>query len=101
VPRRAKAVQAYAWQARALDSIGGGDFERAYLDTCEISPAGTIATHVPHAMWVVMDLVEAAVRTGRQAEAVAHVEAARGADLGAISSRLALITEGSAGIARG
>jgi DNA-binding CsgD family transcriptional regulator len=99
VPRRAKAVQAYAWQARALDSIGGGDFERAYLDACEISPAGEIATHVPHAMWVVMDLVEAAVRTGRQDEGVAHVEAARRADLGAISSRLALITEGSAGIA--
>jgi DNA-binding CsgD family transcriptional regulator len=50
-------------------------------------------------MWVVMDLVEAAVRTGRHDEAVAHVEAARRANLGAISSRLALITEGSAGIA--
>ena len=99
VPRRAKAVQAYAWQARALDSIGGGDFESAYLDACEISPAGTIASHVPHAMWVVMDLVEAAVRTGRQDEAVAHVDAARRADLGAVSSRLALIMEGSAGIA--
>jgi DNA-binding CsgD family transcriptional regulator len=50
-------------------------------------------------MWVVMDLVEAAVRTGRHAEAVDHVEAARRADLGAISSRLALITEGAAGLA--
>jgi DNA-binding CsgD family transcriptional regulator len=99
VPRRAKAIQAYALHARALDSLGGGDFEGAYQDVCEISPAGTLASHVPHAMWVVMDLVEAAVRTGRHDEAVAHVEAAREANLGAISSRLALITEGSAGIA--
>jgi DNA-binding CsgD family transcriptional regulator len=50
-------------------------------------------------MWVVMDLVEAAVRTERHDEATAHVEAARRANLGAISSRLALLAEGSAGIA--
>jgi tetratricopeptide (TPR) repeat protein len=99
VPRRAKAIQAYALHARALDSLGGGDFEGAYQNACEISPAGTIASHVPHAMWVVMELVEAAVRTGRHDEAMAHVEAAREANLGAISSRLALIMEGSAGIA--
>ena len=99
VPRRAKSVQAYAFHARVLDSLAGGDFERAYQEACEISPAGTIATRVPHAMWAVMDLVEAAVRTGRHDEAVAHAEAARRANLGAISPRLALITEGSAGIA--
>lgn len=99
MPRGIRAIQVYALHARALDSLGGGDFERAYQDVCEISPAGTIASHAPQAMWVVMDLVEAAVRTGRHDEAVAHVEAARRANLGAISSRLALITEGSAGIA--
>jgi DNA-binding CsgD family transcriptional regulator len=47
----------------------------------------------------VMDLVEAAVRTGRREAAAAHVEAAREANLGLISSRLALLTEGAAGIA--
>jgi hypothetical protein len=30
VPRRAKAIQAYALHARALDSLAGGDFEGAY-----------------------------------------------------------------------
>jgi hypothetical protein len=99
VPRRAKQLEAAALQARVLDSLAAGDFERAYQDACAISPAGTIASHVPNAMWVVMDLVEAAVRTGRQEEAVAHVEAAREANLGMISSRLALLTEGSAGMA--
>jgi pimeloyl-ACP methyl ester carboxylesterase len=38
-------------------------------------------------------------RTGRREEAVAHVAAAREANLGLISSRLALLTEASAGIA--
>jgi DNA-binding CsgD family transcriptional regulator len=99
VPRRARQLEAAALHGRVLDSLAGGDFERAYQDACAISPAGTIASHVPNAMWVVMDLVEAAVRTGRREEAVAHVEAARAANLGLISSRLALLTEGAAGIA--
>ena len=99
VPRRAKQLQFAALHARVLDSLAGGDFERAFQDVCVISPAGTIASHVPQAMWVVMDLVEAAVHTGRREEAIAHVQAARDANLGLISSRLALLTEGSAGIA--
>jgi len=99
VPRRARQLEAAALHGRVLDSLAGGDFERAYQDACAISPAGTIASHVPNAMWVVMDLVEAAVRTGRREEAVAHVEAAHEANLGMISSRLALLTEGAAGIA--
>jgi DNA-binding CsgD family transcriptional regulator len=45
-----------------------------------------------------MDLVEAAVRTGRRREAVAHVSAARDADIGLNSSRLALVMEASAGL---
>ena len=99
VPRRAKQVQFDALHARMLLALAGGDFERAYQDACAISPAGTIASHVPNAPSVVMDLVEAVVRTGRRKQAVAHVEAAREANLGLISSRLALLTEGSAGMA--
>ena len=38
-------------------------------------PAGTLASHVPHALWIAMDLVEAAVRTDRRAEAERHVRA--------------------------
>ena len=50
-------------------------------------------------MWVVLDLVEAAMRTGRYDVAGAHVVAALEADLPAISSRLALNTYGAAAIA--
>jgi DNA-binding CsgD family transcriptional regulator len=99
VPRRAVAVQTYALHARALDAIGRNDFEAAFRDASAISPAGTIASHIPHAMWMVLDLVEAAVRTGRNEDASAHVAAARATGLPAISSRLALITAGAAAIA--
>jgi DNA-binding CsgD family transcriptional regulator/tetratricopeptide (TPR) repeat protein len=99
VPRRAEATHMYVLHARALDAIGRGDFENAYRHASAITPAGTIASHVPHAMWTVMDLVEAAARTGRDAEATAHFEAAREACLPGISSRLALITYGAGAIA--
>ncbi len=99
VPRRAGAMVNYVLHARALDAIGRGDFENAYRNACAISPAGTIASHVPHAMWMVLDLVEAAMRTGRKDEAIAHVAAAQEAGLPAISSRLALITFGAGAIA--
>jgi len=99
VPRRAEAVHAYALHARALDAIGRADFETAYRDACAVSPAGNIASHVPHAMWMVLDLVESAVRTGRRDEAAAHVAAARECGLPAISPRLALITSGAAAAA--
>ena len=99
VPRRAGAMHVYVLHARTLDAIGRGDFDNAYRHACAISPAGTIASHVPHAMWMVLDLVEAAMRTGRTDEAAAHVAAAQDTDLSAISSRLALITNGAAAVA--
>ncbi|MDT4911844.1 MAG: hypothetical protein QOC66_972 [Pseudonocardiales bacterium] len=99
VPRRAVAVHTYALHARALDAIGRGDFDSAFRYASAISPPGTIASHIPHAMWLVLDLVEAAIRTGRNADATAHVAAAQATGLPAISSRLALITTGAAATA--
>ena len=99
VPRRAEAMHRYVLHALTLDAIGRGDFENAYRNASAISPAGTIASHVPHAMWMVMDLAEAAMRTGRNDEAAAHFAAAQQAGLPRISSRLALITLGAGGIA--
>ena len=46
-----------------------------------------------------MDLVEAAVRTGRQAEAERHVQAMREADIAALSPRLAILAAASAALA--
>src|SRR5215469_6483193 len=87
-----------ACYARGLAALGRGDYEEAYRQATTISPAGTFASHVPYATWVMMDLVEAAVRTGRHAEAAAHVAAIREADVAALSSRLALLAGGSTAI---
>jgi DNA-binding CsgD family transcriptional regulator len=73
-----------------------GDFEEAYEQLIRISPPGLLAPHVPYALRVLIDLVEAAMRTGREAEAAAHVKAMQEANIAQISSRLALLTGASA-----
>jgi DNA-binding CsgD family transcriptional regulator len=98
-PRGLRSIQNYAWHARALAALGRGDFEEAFQQATLVSPPGTLASHVPHALWLVMDLVEAAVRTGRHVEAAAHAAAASEGNLAAISSRLALVTYASAAMA--
>jgi DNA-binding CsgD family transcriptional regulator/tetratricopeptide (TPR) repeat protein len=98
-PRRVRSLQCCAWQAKALASAGSGDFDEAFRQASSVSPAGTLASHVPHALWGILDVVEAAVRTGRVAEASAHVQVAHAADLPALSPRLALVTLGAAAIA--
>ena len=83
----------------ALAAEGLGDFEDAFRHAAAISPPGVLKPHVPLALWVAMDLVEAAVRTGRAAQAAAHVTAVRAAGLAAISPRLALVAAASEAIA--
>ena len=98
-PRGIRVGQWRASQARGLAALGRGDFEEAYQQASRISPPGTLASHVPHALIVLMDLVEAAVRTGRDAEAAAHVAAMQEANLAGLSSRLALVVGASAAMA--
>jgi DNA-binding CsgD family transcriptional regulator len=98
-PRGVRVVQIYARHARALAALGRADFEDAYRHAAAVSPAGILAPYIPHALWLIMDLVEAAVRTGRHAEAASHVRAAREAGIAGISPRLAMITNGAAAMA--
>jgi DNA-binding NarL/FixJ family response regulator len=98
-PRGAGVVRSYAHHARALAAIGRGDFEDAYQQSVAISPAGVLASHTAHALCVVLELVEAAVRTGRTAEASAHVAALQQANIAALSPRLGLITAGASALA--
>ena len=90
-PRRIGLADLAARHVRSVAALGRGDFTEAYRHAAAISPPGILASHVGYALWVLLDLVEAAVRTGRRAEAAAHVQAMREAGLGAISSRLSLI----------
>ena len=98
-PRGARLAQWCAWQAQTLAALGSGDYEEAYRRASAISPAGALASHVPWALFVPMDLVEAAVRTGRHTEAHAHVAALQAANIAALSPRLALLAAGAAAIA--
>jgi len=97
-PRRIGQAEVAAHHVGSVAALGRGDFEAAYRHAAAISPAGVLASHVPHALWVLLDLVEAAVRTGRDAEAAAHVHAMQAAHLAAISPRLAMITAASAAL---
>ncbi|MDN3027051.1 LuxR family transcriptional regulator [Streptomyces sp. S.PB5] len=90
--RRAYGAARFAHHARTLGAIGQGDFEAAYHHACDLSPAGTLAPYTPHAMWVALDLVEAAVRTDRRPQAEAHVRAMCEAALWEVSPRLGMLT---------
>ena len=61
-PRGVRTAQVFAHQPLVLADLGQGDFESAYQHATAMSPAGTLASHVPHCLWVAMDLVEAAAR---------------------------------------
>ena len=74
-PRRIGLAGLAAHHVRSVAALGRGDLEDAYHHATAISPAGVLASHVPLALWVLLDLVEAAVRTGRRTEAAAHVTA--------------------------
>jgi len=95
IPRGVTAAQLAAHRAGSLAALGRGDFEEAYREAAATSPPGILA---PGALWVMMDLVEAAVRTGRQHEAAAHVTAMREFRIAEISPRLALLVTASAAL---
>ena len=97
-PRRIGQAELAAHHVASLAALGRGDFEDAYRHAASISPAGVLASHVAYALWVLLNLVEAAVRTDRGAEAAAHVAAMRTAGIGVISARLALITAAAAAL---
>ena len=95
-PRRAGIIGAYASHIRGLAALGQEDFETAFQNAAAISPPGVLAPYAPHALWVFHDLVEAAIYTGRSAEAAAHVAAARDCHLDRLSPRLRLVVLASA-----
>lgn len=90
-PRRVGIVNSYASHVRSLTALGRGEFDTAFRDASAVSPAGTVAPYAPDALTVFHDLVEAAVHTGRDAAARAHLAAARGHHLDSLSPRLSLI----------
>ncbi|MYT71762.1 MULTISPECIES: AAA family ATPase [unclassified Streptomyces] len=72
-----------------------GDYEAAYLHAIGITPPGTFHPYAHQAPRTLLDLVEAALHTGRTEQARTHALAAQQAGLPGISPRLALLTYGA------
>lgn len=53
----------------ALAALTRGDFETAYAECVRVSPPGRLEPHRSYAPWMVLDLVESALQTGRTEEA--------------------------------
>jgi len=70
----------------------------AYQQASMISKSGQLDPFTPPAIWVMMDMVEAATRTGRVEQARAHVAAIKEAGIDKLSGRLALLAGGSAAL---
>lgn len=100
-PRRLYALAAYASHIRCMLQLPHGRFESAYRHAASVSPAGTLQHFLPHAVWLVFDLVEAAVRSGRSGEAAAHVRAAEEAGLAKSSSRLGMLVTAAGALVDG
>ena len=90
-------TEAYARSAGHLSAMGQGDFEEALVQVSRIAPPGAPSAGIP-GRWVVLDLVEAAVRSGHLDQARAHVAAAQQAGLQRIGPRIALMITGSAAL---
>jgi DNA-binding CsgD family transcriptional regulator len=90
-PRGLTSLLAGAHYAGALAALGQSDFQTAYQQAARIGVAVDIAARAPGAAWALLDLVEAALRTDRGDDAIAHVEAIRQAGLAAVSPRMALL----------
>lgn len=93
-PRGARLVHHGAAHVRVLAALGRGEHETAYHRAAAVTPPGVVEPE-GHGRYLVLDLVEAAVRTGRHDEAAAHVRAARDAGLAAVSARAALVVTGA------
>ncbi|MFD9001548.1 hypothetical protein ACFV0T_11345 [Streptomyces sp. NPDC059582] len=98
-PRRIEFLLTLVAEIRARAALGRGDYEAAFLHATSVSPAGVLPRFHAPALWLIPDLVEAAVLSDRHAEAEAHVMALLRTQVPLISSRLALVTHGAAAMA--
>ena len=97
-PRGARLVHRYAAHARAVAALGRGDAETAFHQACVVGPVGVVEL-AGHSRLLVMDLVDAAVRSRRPDEAAAHAVAAQESGLAEVSARSALLVAGAAALA--
>ncbi|NUP49485.1 MAG: AAA family ATPase [Catenulispora sp.] len=97
-PRGVGFLTQAADSAGVTAALSVGDYETAYLYAIGITPPGTFQAYTYQASRTLLDLVEAAVHTGRTEQARQHALAARDAGLPDLSPRLALLTYGALGM---
>ncbi|MER7705153.1 AAA family ATPase [Kitasatospora sp. NPDC097605] len=76
-------------------ALAEGDYEAAYLHAIGITAPGSFTPYAHQAPRTLLDLVEAALHTGRAEQARRHALAAEEAGLPDVSPRLAVITYGA------
>ncbi|MFD8749381.1 AAA family ATPase [Kitasatospora sp. NPDC059577] len=94
-PRGVGFLTQLADAAGATTALSSGDYESAFLHAIGITTPGTFRPYAYQASRTLLDLVEAALHTGRADQARAHALAARDAGLADLSPRLALLTYGA------
>ncbi|WP_331772565.1 AAA family ATPase (plasmid) [Embleya sp. NBC_00888] len=95
-PRRVRLLLTLAAEIRTRAALARGEYEQAFRQATSVGPAGVLPHYQAPVLWLIPDLVEAAVLSGRHAEARAHVAALLRARVPAISDRSALVTRGAA-----
>ncbi|MFD0276386.1 AAA family ATPase [Kitasatospora sp. NPDC127111] len=83
----------------ALAALAHGRDEEAYQGLVALMPPGELPAGLPWFHLPFLDLVEAAVRTGRRAEAAAHVAAGQAARMDEISGHHAFLLAAAAALA--
>ncbi|WP_454337156.1 ATP-binding protein [Streptomyces glaucescens] len=84
---------------RGLAALAHGRAEEAYARFAEVTPPGTLPPGMPWFHVALFDFVTAAVLTGRQEEAQAHVAAARAAHIADISPHHAFLLAAASAVA--
>ncbi|MFB8001433.1 AAA family ATPase [Nocardia sp. NPDC056000] len=98
-PRNLLTLAHYSSHIRCLHALGNSAFTDAFRHAATVNPPGVFLPHRPHALWLVLDLTEAAVRSGRAEAAREHADAAKAAGLEDLSPRLAMITSAAQALA--
>ena len=91
LPRHVGLAAALSHYCSGFAKLSIGDFEAAYPCLLNVTRPGELRTHSPPALWVTLDLIESAVRTGRREEARQHVQICRAHGLDKLSTRQRLM----------
>jgi DNA-binding CsgD family transcriptional regulator len=94
-PRGIGNLTQYAEAIGTAAALSEGDYEAAYVYASGITEPGSFTPYSAQALRTLLDLVEAALHTGRTGEARRHALAARDLGLPAVSPRLSLLTQGA------